>query len=282
MKNLGYYNGKIGLLEEMQVPMLDRACYFGDGLYDTTAIHNYIPYCLEDHVNRLFRSAERLHFNMPMTSDEVCALVRELCRKLDSGDQVMYLQVSRGTGLRKHPYGDRSFTANIWLMLTPAGPFDTYVKVKLFTVPDTRYFHNDIKTINLLPCVMAAEQARAAGAYEALFYREGGRVTECAHSNIVIIKDGVLRALPLDNLILPGIGRKNAINAAKKLGIPVDETPFYLDDLMNADEIATVGASHFCMQVTHVDEKPVGGKAPDLIRAIQDELTRDFEEKCKF
>ena len=91
MKNLGYYNGQIGLLEEMQVPMLDRACYFGDGLYDTTAIHNYIPYCLEDHVERLFGSAEKLGFNMPMTSDEVCALVRELCRRLDSGDQIMYL-----------------------------------------------------------------------------------------------------------------------------------------------------------------------------------------------
>ncbi|MBR1811033.1 MAG: aminotransferase class IV [Clostridia bacterium] len=280
MENLGYYNGKIGLLEDMQVPMLDRACYFGDGVYDATCAHNHVIYSLEEHIDRFFNSAKLLDINIPHTKAELSEILKDLVKKVDSGDQFVYWQVTRGTAIRNHQFGQSNFKGNIWVMLTPAAPANTYVKVKLATEKDTRFYHCNIKTLNLIPSVMASEKARLAGVDETVLYREGGRVTECAHSNISILKDGVFRTAPLDCLILPGIARKHLIKMCGQLNIPVDETPFYLDDLMNADEVIVSSSSNFCLQATEIDGKPVGGKAPTLLAALQKALVDDYEAYC--
>lgn len=280
MENLGYYNGKFGPLEEMQVPMLDRACYFGDGVYDATCAHNHVIYSLEEHIDRFYNSARLLEIRIPYTKEEMSAILKDMVSKVDSGDQFVYWQATRGTAIRNHQYGNKNFDANIWIMLTPTEKANTYVKVKLITEKDTRFYHCNIKTLNLIPSVMAAEKARQAGVDETVFYRDGGRVTECAHSNISIIKNGVFRTAPLDCLILPGIARKHLIQMCGKLGIPVDETPFHLDDLMDADEVIVSSSSNFCLQATEIDGKSVGGKAPELLAALQKALVEDFEAYC--
>ncbi len=280
MENLGYYNGKFGLLEEMQVPMLDRACYFGDGIYDATYAHNHVIYSMEEHIDRFYNSARLLDINIPHTKEEMTNILKEMVKKVDSGDQFVYWQATRGTAEREHVFGKNNFKANIWIMLTPTEKPDTYEKVKLVTEKDTRFYHCNIKTLNLIPSVLAAEKARAAGANETVLYRDGGRVTECAHSNVSIIKDGVFRTAPTDCLILPGIARKHLIKMCGKLGIPTDETAFNLDDLMNADEVIVSSSGSFCLQATEIDGKPVGGKAPELLSALQKALTEDFENYC--
>lgn len=281
MENLGYYNGKFGLLEEMQVPMLDRVCYFGDGVYDATCAHNHVIYSLEEHIDRFFNSARLLDINIPHTKEELSEILKEMVKKVDSGDQFVYWQATRGTAIRNHAFGDKNFQANIWIMLTPTEKANTYKKIKLITEKDTRFYHCNIKTLNLIPSVMASEKARAMGVDETVFYRDGGRVTECAHSNVSILKDGVFRTAPTDCLILPGIARKHLLAACEKLGIPVDETPFHLDDLMAADEVIVSSSSCFCLQATQIDGKPVGGKAPELLALLQKLLTDHFEAYCK-
>ena len=281
MENLGYYNGEYGRIEDMKIPMTDRVCYFGDGVYDATCAHNHVIYSLEEHIDRFYNSARLLEIRIPHTKEKMAQILRDMVKKVDSGDQFVYWQATRGSAIRNHAYGNMNFDANIWIMLTPTEKANTYKKVHLVTEKDTRFYHCNIKTLNLIPSVMAAEKARACGADETVFYRDGGRVTECAHSNVSILKDGVFRTAPTDCLILPGIARRHLIKACGALDIPVDESAFYLEDLMNADEVIVSSSSCFCLQAVSIDGKPVGGKAPELLGRLQQWLTDDFENYCK-
>ena len=275
MKNLGYYNGKIGLIEEMSIPMSDRVCVFGDGIYDATYSRNHIIYNLKEHVDRFFSSAAKLRIEPPCTKEELSQLLCDLVRKVDDGEQFVYFQLTRGCAPRDHSFPDAK--SNLWVMLTPRKIKDNRVPIKLITVEDTRFFHCDIKTLNLIPNVMAAQLTKEAGCDEAVFHR-GERVTEGSHSNISMIENGVFVTAPTDNLILPGIARANLIKACHALGIPVSETPFTLDRLMNADEVIVSSSGSFCLSASHIDGRPVGGKRGDLLEALRVYLENDFIE----
>ena len=276
MQTLGYYNGKIGEISELSIPMEDRACYFGDGVYDATYARNHVIYCLDEHVDRFYNSAGLLRMKVPFTKEELKNLLREMVRKVDSGDQFVYWQISRGTAEREHAFPEAP--ANLWIMLRPQPIQDTYHRLKLITLEDTRFLHCNIKTLNLLPNVMAAQRTKEAGCDEAVFHR-GDVVTECAHSNVHILKDGVFHTHPTDHYILPGIARGNLVKACKHLGIPVDESPFTLADLFAADEVIVSSSGSFCLGTDEIDGKPVGGRAPELMKALQDYLMADFMEK---
>ena len=146
------------------------------------------------------------------------------------------------------------------------------------TVEDTRFFHCDIKTLNLIPNVMAAQQAKEAGCEEAIFHR-GDLVTECAHSNVSILKDGMFRTAPLSRLILPGTVRKHLIRLAAQEGIPVEQTSFTVQELLDADEVIVHNCGTLCNAINEIDGKKVGGSAPDLLRKLQDASIREFEEE---
>jgi D-alanine transaminase len=132
-----------------------------------------------------------------------------------------------------------------------------------------------VKTLNLIPNVMAEQEAKEAGASTALFHR-GERVTECAHANIHILKGGFFVTPPADKLILPGIGRQNLLRVCEKLDIPVAIRPFTMAELMEADEVISSSSGEFCIRVTKVDGKPVGGRDEGTLRKLQDALTADF------
>ena len=277
MKNLGYYNGKFGEIEEMSIPMNDRVCYFGDGVYDATYSRNYKIFALDEHVDRIYNSARLLSMNITETKEEMKAILLEMVQKMDTGENFVYWQVTRGTGKRNHAFPENVGT-NLWITISHKDIVDTYKKIKLITMEDTRFFHCNVKTLNLIPSVIASENAKQAGCDETVFHRSG-RVTECAHSNVHIIKDGVFVTAPTDNLILPGIARAHLIKACRKLGIPVSETPYTLHELMNADEIIVSSSGSLCLAAEEVDGKAVGGKAPEILKKLQDEVLREFMEE---
>lgn len=274
MKTLGYYNGKYGPLEEMTIPMNDRVCWFGDGVYDAGPARNYKIFAIDEHIERFFNSAALLDIIMPVTKEELKALLNKLVKEVDTGDLFVYYQVTRGTGLRSHEFTEGP--GNLWVMLKPAGYDDGSVPLKLITAEDTRFYHCNIKTLNLIPSVMAAEKAKRAGCGETVFYRPGGRVTECAHSNVHIIRDGKLVTAPADNLILPGIARAHLIRMCKKLGYAVNEIPYTLDDLMNAEEVLVTSSSKLCMRADTINGKPVGGRQPEMFERIRKALIDEF------
>lgn len=277
MKTLGYYNGKYGELEEMSIPMNDRVCWFGDGVYDAGPSRNYKIFALDEHIDRFFNSAGLLDIEIPVTKEELKELLQEMVNKMDTGDLFVYYQVTRGTGVRDHAY--TKGPGNLWIMLKPAEISDGIEPIKLITVEDTRFLHCNIKTLNLIPSCVATEKAKKAGCQEAVFYRAGGRVTECAHSNVHIIKDGKLVTAPTDNLILPGIARAHLIRMCKKLGIPVSETPYTLKELFEAEEVLVTSSSNLCLHACEIEGKPVGGKNPELLEKIRAALLGEFYEK---
>ncbi len=281
MKNLGYYNGTIDLIENITVPMNDRATCFGDGCYDAMYCRNYIIYCLGEHLDRLYNSAALLGIRPPFTKTDLGDLLRELIRKVDSHEQFIYIQFSRGTAPRNHAHGG-NMTANLWITLTPEHVQDTYKPTTCITVPDTRFYHCNIKTLNLLPNVMASEKAHQAGCHEAIFYRpsyegaDNGIVTECAHSNVHAIIDGVFRTHATDNLILPGIARMNILKMCRRLGIPYSEIPFTKADLFTADEVMISSSGSFCIPVKEIDGRAVGGRGGEMLKSLQDALVADW------
>lgn len=275
MKELGYYNGKIGELSEMSVPMNDRVCWFGDGVYEAQPCRNRIPFALDEHVDRFFRSASFLEIEPPLSKEALKDLLRDLTKKTDDPDLFVYYQLTRGTAPRAHVFPENA-KANLWVTLTPKKIYQGTEPVSVITGEDTRFFHCNIKTLNLIPSVMAAEKAKRAGAFECVFYRPGERVTECAHSNIHILKDGVLQTAPTDNLILPGIARAHLLRACGRLGIPVREEPFHLCDLREADEILITSSSNLLRRVNRVDGTPAGMKDEKRFNALHEDLFREY------
>ena len=275
MKDLGYYNGKYDRIENMYVPMNDRACFFGDGIFEVAYARNHKIYALSEHLDRMYDSAAMLGYNMPITKGEFASLLYELSSKVDSPDQLIYWQVSRGTEMRSHA-PQSELTANIWVTIREKVMMPPYESAKLITFPDTRFFHCNMKTLNLLPTVMASIAAKNAGADEAIFHRDG-MVTECAHSNLCIIrKDGAVQTAPADKLILPGVTRAHMIRACAELGVPCIEENFTLEEMMNAAEVVIVTSGAQFRPVKEIDGQSVGGGAPDLVAALQEKLYGDF------
>ena len=254
--------------------MLDRACYFGDGVYDVTFSRNYKVYKLREHVERIFHSAALLKIFPKITPDELCKLVEDLVKKLDSDEQWVYLQFSRGTDFRNHAFPENA-TPNLWIMLKPAKIKDTYRPLRVITCEDTRALHCNIKSLNLLPSVLATQACTDAGVDECILHR-GDIVTECAHSNVSILKNGTLITHPADNHILAGTGRAHLMDACRHFEIPVVEKEYTLDELKAADEIILTSASALCMRIVEVDGTSVGQKAPHTLKALQDYLLADF------
>ena len=280
MENLGYYNGHFDLIERMTVPMNDRACYFGDGLFEVVYTRNHIPYALDEHIDRMYAAADELGIHIAQTKEEMSALICELIGKVDSDEQLVYWQVSRGTEMRSHaPMSE--LVANLWVTIRPMKLRDTYTPMKVITVPDTRFYHCNMKTLNLLPTVLASRAAVAAGADEAIFHRDG-RVTECAHSNLSILRDdGVLQTAPADKLILAGVARGHLLKVCRSFGIPVEEKPFSIDEMIGAAEIIVTSSGTLCRPVGEIDGKTVGGRAPEILARLQEALVGDFMAKTE-
>lgn len=275
MKNLGYYNGAFDEIENMSIPMSDRVCFFGDGVYDATYSRNYKIFSLDEHVDRFYNSAKLLEIVLPYEKDEMKAILNEMVQKMDTGENFVYFQATRGSNaVRNHTFsGD--LKANIWINIYHKEILDLKKRVQLITMEDTRFLHCNIKTLNLIPSVIASQRAKEAGCFESVFHRNG-RVTECAHSNVHIIKDGKLITAPTDNLILPGIARKHIIKACGELNIPVVEEPYYLEQLFDADEILVSSAGALCLVADQLDGKAVGGKATALVEKLQTHLLAEF------
>ncbi|MCL2495522.1 MAG: aminotransferase class IV [Oscillospiraceae bacterium] len=275
MQTLGYYNGSYGSLEEMTVPMTDRACYFGDGVYDASYSRNYKIFALDEHIDRFFDSAAALELKLEQSKEELGGVLNEMMRKMDSGECFVYWQATRGAALRGHAYPDPPRRANLWIMLRPAGVMPLDRRLKLITAEDTRYLHCNIKTLNLLVNCMAAERAKRAGADEAVFHR-GGRVTEGTSKNCHIIKDGVFITAPTDHLILAGVARAHLLRACAALGIPTEVRPFTLEELFAAHEVVMSSAGCFGLAAECIDGRPVGGNAPELLARLHRYLWDEF------
>ncbi|MBR2388681.1 MAG: aminotransferase class IV [Clostridia bacterium] len=276
MKNLGYYNGKYDLIENMFVPMNDRACFFGDGIYEAAYAKNHRVFALDEHIDRLFDSASVLDITVPHTKNELTDLICDLVKKVDGDELLVYFQVSRGTQMRNHT-PKKGLIGNLWITVREQKMRSSYSPMTLMVLEDTRHAYCNMKTLNLLSAVIASQKALDACVDEAVLHRDGN-VTECTHSNIFIItKNNELKTAPMSNMILPGVARAHLINAAKVLGISVIEEAFSLDEMFEANEVIVTASGALCRPVSRIDGKEVGGRAADLLEKLRKYVIDEFE-----
>ncbi len=280
MKNVAYYNGKFSAIEEMMVPITDRAVYFGDGVYDVVYIINGVPFALEDHLDRFYNSCRLLEISFPYSRQELTAVFAEMISRLDDPDgAVLYWQTSRGSAYRAHVYPGSDVKPNLLAFISTKKMSDLKKPISVITLPDNRYQLCNIKTINLIPNVMACEKAKREGKDEAVYIRDG-YVTEAAHCNCSILKNGVLKTAPLDWKILPGISRKHLLELARELHIPVSEEPFTYEEMLDADEILISATTILFHMVSECDGKPVGGRDPQTADRLRQAYLARIEKEC--
>ena len=165
MEALAYYDGKIGTPEELMVPFNDRVHFFGDGVYDATVGANGKVYLMQDHLDRFYTSAKALDIHIPMPKEELGKLLTDLLAKVDGTTHFVYWQVTRGVETRNHVYAE-NLPGKLWVSIRQNHLNDPDVAIKLNTAEDTRFYHCNIKTLNLLPSVVAAQHAKRIGGYE--------------------------------------------------------------------------------------------------------------------
>lgn len=273
MKNLGYYNGRTGLIEEMSVPLTDRAFYFGDGVYDAVMCRNNIPYLLWEHIDRFYKNCQCLGIVPPVCKNELSLTIKELVKKVDGEEKFVYFQVSRGSGIRNHSYTQGE--GNLCIMIKPQSLDNVYEKMKAILKEDIRYELCYIKTLNLLPSVLTAQAATENGCEEAILHRDG-IVTECSHSNVSILKNGTLITAPCDKYILPGVTRAHLLEAARENGIHIEERKYTTQELFDADEIIITSSSKMARGVKSIDGKQVGGRDEVTLSILRDTLYANY------
>lgn len=231
-------------------------------------------------MDRFFNSARLLNINLGFTKEYLRDLLNELVQKLDDDELFVYWQATRGgNGLRSHNY-DKEQKANLWITICPEKITDKDREYKLTSMEDTRFLHCNIKTLNLIPSVVAYQYAKENNCDETVFHR-GNIVTECAHSNVHIIKDKKFITHPADEYILPGIARAHLLKACKALNIEVEERPFTVDELINADEVIVSSSGDLCIRATEFEGKAVGKKDSDTFNRLKEYIYQEWLECTK-
>ncbi|MBO7304407.1 MAG: aminotransferase class IV [Clostridia bacterium] len=271
-----YYNGHYAETDKIRIPLSDRAVYFGDGIYDAAIGRAGEIYLEEEHLNRFFENAERLNLKTDVDRAALSNILKTVAENSGYARYFLYFQLTRNAHTRTHAYPSDA-RSNLLVTATELKSA-TRGGVKLITVPDLRHHLCNVKTLNLIPSVMASRRAAECGCDEAIFIRDG-IVTECAHSNLLIVKEGAIYTHPTDNLILPGITRARIEKICKCLTIPFYEKRFGVEELYSADEVIISSTSKFSVKATHIDGIKLAENGTYISSRLRNELLLDFNGK---
>jgi D-alanine transaminase len=267
MSRIAYVNGRYVPHAHACVHIEDRGYQFSDGVYEVCEVRNGQLVDERRHLERLARSLKELRIDAPMQLAAMRVVLRETIARNRVRDGIVYLQVTRGVARRDHafpPSGTRpSFVVTARSMDRSRQDVAAESGVSVITVPDNRWERVDIKTVSLLPNVMARQAAREQGAREAWFVDHEGNVTEGSSSNAwIVTKCGSIVTRPADRGILKGITRTVVMEVAAKQGLRVEERPFSVDEAKNAAEAFLTAASQIVMPVIAVDGTRIGEGRP--------------------
>lgn len=254
-----YLNGEWVPYEQAVLPVEDRAGLFADAVYEVIRVYGGRPFKADLHWRRLQNSAQALRIPLPYDADAFEAMLHGLLERNNLQDASIYIQVSRGSAVRYHGFPQEikpnTFAIARAMPRVTQEQFDR--GYRCITVPDLRWGYCAVKTVGLLPNVLARQQAVEQGMDDALFVRDG-IITEASSSNAFFVFGDEVHTFPLVN-ILPGVTRAVVLEAAAEAGIRCHETPVSLADAFKADEIFLTGTVLEVRGVTHLDDKPIGG-----------------------
>ena len=274
---LVYLNGRFLESSEAAISALDRGFIFGDGVYEVWRVVRGQLFEAARHQQRLERGLRELRITRPVdgTLERITAIGERLLKDngLASGEATLYVEITRGSAPRTHNFPLPGTAPTMFAMASAFAPSETrFSGTKVITQPDVRWLRCDLKTVQLLPNVLARQAATEAGASEAIFVRDGV-ITEGTHTTAFGVIDGVLRTHPANHLVLPGVTREIVIESARAHGIEVREQAIGIDELARATELFLTGTTTDVTPVVSLDGRAVGGGAPGPIaRVLLDRL----------
>lgn len=266
-----YLNGEFLPENEARLSIFDRGFLFGDGIYEVTAVLDGKLVDSAPHMARLERSAREIDVPLPVSTEEIVAIEKRLVRENSLVEGIVYLQLTRGAEDRNFLFSE-DIKPTLLLFTqekTLVAVMEKGLSVK--TVPDQRWARRDIKSVCLLPQVIAKGIAKAEGCDEAWMI-EDGFVTEGASSTAYIVTaDNRIVTRGNSHTTLPGCTRLAALALAREQGLTLEERPFTLDEAMNAREACLTSASNFIAPITRIDGRPVGSGAPGpIVRRLRE------------
>lgn len=263
--------------DSVKYPLEERALQFGDGIYEVIRIYNGTYYLLDEHIDRLYRSTEAIKLKISLSKTELKDLLTELITRNNmTEDGKVYMQISRGSAPRDHIF-PRDVEPNFYAYVQALPRNLTNLKngVSVITHPDERWQNCYIKSLNLLPNVLAKQTAFEQGCYEAILHRDG-KVTECSSSNVYLVRDGKIYTHPTTRNILHGCVRMAIERFVKDLGITLVEEPFMLQDLQEADELFLSSSTSEITPIIMVDGQFIkDGKPGEVTRKLQTAYEKD-------
>jgi D-alanine transaminase len=270
LSRVAYVNGRYVPFAEAAVSIDDRAFTFGDGVYEVCEVAGGALIEEPRHLARLGRSLAAVRIGWPIAETALRLVMREIVRRNRVRDGLLYLQVSRGVARRDHgfpPEGVRPGLVVTARALDPlAGAARAAGGVAVITVPDQRWARPDIKSLQLLPNVLAKQAAREVGAFEAWFVDRAGFITEGASTNAwIVTADGALVTRQADEAILHGVTRAALIDLAGRLGLRLEERPFTPAEARKAREAFVSSATTIALPVVSIDGRAMGGGRPGTI-----------------
>jgi D-alanine transaminase len=259
MQDLIWINGEIVPMAEARISPEDRGYQFAEGVYEVIRLYGGRPFTLEEHLARLEKSAAGIQLAVPVAREGLKAEIGKLIAQGGVGEGMIYLQLTRGVAPRNHVFPAKAGTTLLFYAraLPVLPPVDNNPAVKLVTVEDERWRRCWIKSIALLPNILAKNQAVAAGADEAVFV-ENGVVSECSASNFFAVIGGTLVTHPVGPKVLPGITRAVLLECARELGIGVEERAVGLEEAKGADEVFITSTTREVSPVGVWDGRAVG------------------------
>lgn len=282
LKDIVYLNGAFVPRAEAKVSVEDRGFVFGDGVYEVIRAINGRLFATRFHNRRLERSLEGVRINLDKADSPqgFAEIGEQLLREndLEDGEATLYIQITRGASTRAHYFPPPGIAPTVYVSVARFKPYTELAQTGASAIshPDLRWGRCDLKTLNLLPNVLATQTAKERGAFEAMLVRDG-IVTEGARTNFFGVVDGTLRTHPCDNHILPGITRSVLHELARGLSIEIDETPIAVSEIPRVSELFLTGTTTDVMPIVKLDEKPVGsGRPGELTRRLQKVLAESL------
>lgn len=279
MPEIAYVNGDFLPLERATVRVEDRGFQFADGVYEVVRTYGGKPFATDEHLARLARSLEALELKNPLRVEQWKAIIDDGIRRSGFAEAIVYLQITRGCAPR-HRGMPKDVQPTVVMTVRELAAPATKLRengIAVITLPEFRWARRDIKSIALLPSVLAYQAARKAGANDAIFVDDDDTVNEATAGNIFIVTDGRLRTPPKSTRILPGVTRDKLLEAARATGISVVEERVTKPDLFAAQEIFLTSTTAEVVPVVTVDGKKVGtGKPGPVSVRIYEQFARMF------
>lgn len=284
MSRIAYVNGAYRRHTDAAVHIEDRGFQFADGVYEVCEVRHGFIVDLTRHLDRLDRSLAEIRIAWPMTRAALVIVVREVLRRNRIRNGLFYLQVTRGAARRDHvfPADGTPSTIVVTAKRTDASLIarKNAVGIRAITVPENRWDRVDVKTVGLLPNVLARQAAKEEGAQEAIFVEPDGTVKEGAATNVWIVDgNGTLRTRHADHGILRGITRTTLADVAGAIGIDVEERAFSVEELLGAREVFITAATSICFPVVAVNGKTIANGHPGSVSQKIREAFFDIAEK---